>query len=108
MKIRYLLFIFLFLGLTSCKQIATLLTPKISIEGTYINDKSFIGSVTFEGESTVLINWMGFELAGSYEKDENLIRVNSGEYNLLFEIITSDSLIGKGFLEKGYYIKKQQ
>ena len=108
MKIRYLLFIFLFLGLTSCKKIATLLTPKISIEGTYINDKSFIGSVTFEGESTVLINWMGFELEGSYEKDENLIRVNSGEYNLLFEIITSDSLIGKGFLEKGYYIKKQQ
>lgn len=107
MRTKYLLFIFLLLGTTSCKKITELLISKINIEGTYINDESFIGSVTFVGESTALINWMGFELAGSYEKDGILIKVNSGGYNLLFETITSDSLVGKGFLEKGYYIKKK-
>lgn len=108
MKIKYILFIIILLGITSCKKIASVFFKSTDIEGTYINCKSLIGSITFKGESTVLVNWMGFDLAGSYEKDGNLIKVNSGEYNLLFEIITSDSLIGKGFLEKGYYIKKQQ
>lgn len=39
------------------------------IEETYVNHKSFIGPVTFVGESMILISWMGFEMASNYKKD---------------------------------------
>lgn len=106
MKTKYVLFLILLLGVTSCKEIASyILSAKTKIEGTYVNDKSLVGSVTFKGKSTVIVNMLGFDLAGDYEKDGDLIKINVSSYDLLFEIITEDSLVGKGFIEKGSYIK---
>lgn len=86
-------------------------TPrKLSLEGTYLSkDNPFYKSLTFKGQSTVVIKDKIFELdyPSSYEKDGDFIRIKTEKSDLLLKIITSDSLVGEGFA-KGSFKKVKE
>ena len=83
---------------------------EININGKWESkDNPLYPILEFKGKSTVVIiktNLCPF--ASSYERDEEFIRVRSDYYysDLLFEIVTEDSIIGYGFA-KGVWIKEK-
>lgn len=80
---------------------------KLSLEGTYTSkDNPFYKSLTFKGQSTVVIKdkIFGLDYPSSYEKDDDFIRIKTDKSDLLLQIITVDSLVGNGFA-KGSFVK---
>ncbi len=59
----------------------------------------------FKGKSTIVIKTIMGSFASSYERDEEFIRVRTDKSDLLFEIVSEDSIKGSGFAE-GIWIKK--
>lgn len=71
---------------------------EISLSGTWVSEDNPIYPVLeFKGKSTVVITALLFPVATSYERDEEFIRVKCDQSDLLFEIVSNDSLIGSGF-----------
>jgi len=58
----------------------------------------------FHGESTVMIGSFIGDLACSYVRDQDYIRIRTDQSDLLLRIVDSDTLIGEGFA-KGIYIR---
>ncbi len=85
-------------------------SPKdIQPEGTFvIQGKGLYKSLTFKGKKTVVIHdaIFGMDFPSEYEKDEEFLRVKTDKSDLLFEIISKDTIKGEGFAE-GLYIKKE-
>lgn len=83
--------------------------PKeIQPEGTFIaKDNPFYKSLTFKGKKTLVIHdaIFGMDFPSEYEKDEEFLRVKTDKSDLLFEIISEDTIKGEGFAE-GLYIKR--
>lgn len=99
---RILLIYFILLGI-----ISIIWMNSNSLEGTYLsNDNLLYKSFTFKGKSTVVIkdDLIGFDFVTNYERDGNYIKIKTDKSDLLLEIVTRDSLIGKGFA-KGSYVK---
>jgi hypothetical protein len=84
-------------------------SPKdIQPEGTFVaQDNSLYKSLTFKGKKTVVIHdaIFGMDFPSEYEKDEEFLRVKTDKSDLLFEIISEDTIKGEGFA-KGLYVKK--
>ena len=85
-------------------------SPKnIQPEGTFvIQGNGLYKSLTFKGKKTVVIcdNIIGMDFPTEYDKDEEFLRVKTDKSDLLFEIISENTLKGEGFAE-GLYIKKK-
>ena len=85
-------------------------SPKdIQPEGTFVvQGKGLYKSLTFKGKKTVVIRdaVFGMDFPSEYDKDEEFLRVKTDKSNLLFEIISEDTIKGEGFAE-GLYIKKK-
>ena len=85
-------------------------SPKdIQPEGTFvIQGKGLYKSLTFKGKKTVVIRdaVFGMDFPSEYDKDEEFLRVKTDKSDLLFEIISEDTIKGEGFAE-GLYIKKK-
>lgn len=85
-------------------------SPKdIQPEGTFVSkDNTLYKSLTFKGKKTVVVHDAIFEMdfPSEYEKDEEFLRVKTDKSDLLFEIISEDTIKGEGFA-KGLYIKKE-
>lgn len=85
-------------------------SPKdIRPEGTFVNQgKGWYKSLTFKGKRTVVIRdaVFGMDFPSEYDKDEEFLRVTTDKSDLLFEIISEDTIKGEGFAE-GLYIKKE-
>jgi hypothetical protein len=83
-------------------------SPKaIHPSGTFVSkDNPFYQSVTFKGKKTVVIRdaIFGIDFPSEYEKDEEFLQVKTDKSDLLFEIISEDTIKGEGFAE-GLYIK---
>ncbi|MBR1514499.1 MAG: hypothetical protein IJ622_09445 [Bacteroidales bacterium] len=83
--------------------------PKeIQPEGTFVaNGNSLYKSLTFKGKKTVVVRdaIFGMDFPSEYEKDEEFLRVKTDKSDLLFEIISEDTIKGEGFAE-GLYIKR--
>lgn len=78
------------------------------LEGTFVSDENPIyKSLTFKGKNTVVIRdgFLGMEHVAEYVIDDNFIRVKAEPSDLLFEIVSKDTLSGEGFA-KGLYIKE--
>ena len=98
-------FLFFILG---CTNVSNKDPKKIQPEGTFVTkDISFYKSLSFKGKNTVVIRdaIFGMDFPTEYEKDEEYLRVKTDKSNLLFEIISEDTLKGEGFA-KGLYIKE--
>lgn len=84
-------------------------SPKdIQPEGTFVaKDNKLYKSLTFKGKRTVVIHdaIFGMDFPSEYDKDEEFLRVKTDKSDLLFEIISEDTIKGEGFA-KGLYIKK--
>ena len=77
----------------------------ININGKWESkDNPFYPELEFKGKSTVMINTILGPLASGYERDEEFVRVRTDQSDLLFEIISEDSLVGSGFA-KGIWIR---
>ena len=85
-------------------------SPKdIQPEGTFvIQGKGLYKSLTFKGKKTVVVRdaVLGMDFPSEYVKDEEFLRVKTDKSDLLFEIISEDTIKGEGFAE-GLYIKKE-
>ena len=85
-------------------------SPKdIQPEGTFvIQGKGLYKSLTFKGKRTVVIcdGIFGMDFPSEYDKDEEFLRVKTDKSDLLFEIISEDTIKGEGFAE-GLYIKNE-
>ena len=83
--------------------------PKeIQPEGTFVaEDNTLYKSLTFKGKKTVVVRdaFFGMDFPSEYEKDEEFLRVKTDKSDLLFEIISEDTIKGEGFAE-GLYIKR--
>jgi hypothetical protein len=83
--------------------------PKeIQPEGTFVAEgNTLYKSLTFKGKKTVVVRdaFFGMDFPSEYEKDEEFLRVKTDKSDLLFEIISEDTIKGEGFAE-GLYIKK--
>ena len=81
---------------------------KIQPEGTFIAEgNTLYKSLTFKGKKTVVIRdaIFGMDFPSEYEKDEEFLRVKTDKSDLLFEIVSEDTIKGEGFAE-GLYIKR--
>ena len=80
---------------------------EISIKGKWQSkDNPLYPILEFKGKSTVEIKTIMGPFASSYERDEEFIRVRTDKSDLLFEIVSEDSIIGSGFA-KGVWIKEK-
>ncbi len=83
--------------------------PKdIQPEGTFVSqDNTLYKSLTFKGKKTVVVHdaIFGMDFPSEYEKDEEFLRVKTDKSDLLFEIISEDTIKGEGFA-KGLYVKQ--
>ena len=79
-------------------------SPKdIQPEGTFvIQGKGLYKSLTFKGKKTVVIRDAVFGM----DFPSEFLRVKTDKSDLLFEIISEDTIKGEGFAE-GLYIKKE-
>lgn len=68
-------------------------------------DNSLYPILEFKGKSTVVIKTMFGPFATSYERDEEFIRVQTDKSDLLFEVISEDSIVGSGFAN-GLWVKE--
>ena len=84
-------------------------SPKdIQPEGTFVTeDNTFYKSLTFKGKRTVVVRdaIFGMDFPSEYDRDEEFLRVKTDKSDLLFEIISEDTIKGEGFAE-GLYIKE--
>ena len=84
-------------------------SPKdIQLEGTFVaKDNTFYKSLTFKGKRTVVIRdaIFGMDFPSEYDRDEEFLRVKTDKSDLLFEIISEDTIKGEGFAE-GLYVKE--
>lgn len=84
-------------------------SPKdIQPEGTFVaEDNTFYKSLTFKGKRTVVVRdaIFGMDFPSEYDRDEEFLRVKTDKSDLLFEIISEDTIKGEGFAE-GLYIKE--
>lgn len=81
---------------------------KIQPEGTFVSEgNSLYKSLTFKGKKTVVVRdaFFGMDFPSEYEKYEEFLRVKTDKSDLLFEIISEDTIKGEGFAE-GLYIKR--
>ena len=97
-------------GLMEKAEVILEKSPKdILPEGTFISkDNTLYKSLTFKGKKTVVVQDAIFKMdfPSEYEKDEEFLRVKTDKSDLLFEIISEDTIKGEGFA-KGLYIKKK-
>ena len=68
-------------------------------------DNSLYPVLEFKGKSTVIIKTVFGPFATSYERDEEFIRVQTDKSDLLFEVISEDSIVGSGFAN-GLWVKE--
>lgn len=68
-------------------------------------DNSLYPILEFRGKSTVIIKTVFGPFATSYERDEEFIRVQTDKSDLLFEVISEDSIVGSGFAN-GLWVKE--
>jgi len=79
---------------------------EIKLSGTWNSkDNPFYPVLEFKGKSTVVIKTVMGPYVTSYERDEEFIRVRTDQSDLLFEVISEDSIVGSGYA-KGLWIKK--
>lgn len=82
------------------------LLSKISIKGTWeSNDNKIYPILEFKGKSTIVVMTFMGPFVSNYERDEEFIRVRTDKSDLLFEIVSEDSIKGFGFAD-GVWIKK--
>ncbi|MGV6845815.1 MAG: hypothetical protein ACWA42_06795 [Lutibacter sp.] len=83
------------------------ITQTTTISGKYVRVSRFglYKSFKFIGKSTCIIHSVGMDFTYSYERDGNLIRVNTNKSDLLLKIKNSSTLVGQGYA-KGTYVKK--
>ena len=80
---------------------------EININGKWESkDNPLYPILEFKGKSTVVIKTIMGPFASGYERDEEFIRVRTDKSDLLFEIVSEDSIIGSGFA-KGVWIKEK-
>ncbi|MDE7387205.1 MAG: hypothetical protein K2N28_08735 [Muribaculaceae bacterium] len=80
---------------------------EININGVWESkDNPLWPVIEFKGKSTVVVQAIFIPLASSYERDEEFIRIKTDSSDLLFEIISEDSIVGRGLTE-GTWIKKK-
>lgn len=80
---------------------------EIKLSGTWNSkDNPFYPVLEFKGKSTVVIKTVMGPYVTSYERDEEFIRVRTDQSDLLFEVISEDSIIGSGYA-KGLWIKNK-
>ncbi len=80
---------------------------EININGKWESkDNPLYPILEFKGKSTVVIKTIMGPFASGYERDEEFIRVRTDKSDLLFEIVSEDSIIGSGF-SKGIWIKEK-
>ena len=80
---------------------------EININGRWVSkDNSLYPILEFKGKSTVVIKTFMGPFVSGYVRDEDFIRVRTDKSDLLFEIVTEDSIIGSGFA-KGVWIKEK-
>lgn len=79
---------------------------EIDLKGIWTSgDNPFYPSLEFKGKSTVVLKTIMGSFATSYERDEEFIRVKTDKSDLLFEVVSEDSIVGSGFA-KGLWIKQ--
>jgi len=88
-------------------KIATPTVSEIVLKGKWESkDNPLYPILEFKGKSTVVIKTIMGSFASSYERDEEFIRVRTDKSDLLFEIVSEDSIKGSGFA-KGIWIKNK-
>jgi DNA-binding phage protein len=77
-----------------------------SLQGTYVSDNSIYAKLVFRGKKTVTIvdAIFGFPFATSYEIDEQYIKIETDQSDLLLEIKNSNTLVGEGWAS-GLFVK---
>jgi len=86
-------------------EIVAIPVSEIDIKGKWESKNNpFYPILEFKGKSTVVITTIMGPFATSYERDEEFIRVRTDKSDLLFEVISNDSIVGSGFA-KGTWIK---
>lgn len=70
-------------------------------------DNSLYPILNFKGKSTIVIKTIMGPFVTSYERDEEFIRVKSDTSDLLFEVVSEDTIKGEGF-SKGIWIRIQE
>ncbi len=79
----------------------------ININGRWESkDNRLYPILEFKGKSTIVVETIMGSFASSYERDEEFLRVKTDKSDLLFEIVSEDSIIGSGFA-KGVWIKEK-
>ena len=80
---------------------------EININGKWESkDNPLYPILEFKGKSTIVIKTIMGPFASSYERDEEFIRVRTDKSDLLFEIVSEDSIKGSNFA-KGIWIKNK-
>lgn len=85
--------------------------PKSEIElaGVWTSTDNLLYPILeFKGKSTVIIQdgFFSLRFVSSYERDEEFIRVKTDQSDLLFEVVSADSLTGTGFTQ-GVWVKEK-
>ena len=79
-------------------EVTTISLNDISIKGRWESkDNPLYPILEFKGKSTVMVGTILFPLATSYERDEEFIRINTDQSDLLFELVSQDTIVGSGF-----------
>lgn len=68
-------------------------------------DNKLYPVIEFKGKSTVVISTFLGIFPSSYERDEEYIRVRTDKSDLLFEVVSEDSIVGSGYA-KGVWIRE--
>lgn len=68
-------------------------------------DNKLYPVIEFKGKSTVVISTFLGIFPSSYERDEEYIRVRTDKSDLLFEVVSEDSIVGSGYA-KGVWLRE--
>lgn len=80
---------------------------QIPLAGTWTSkDNGLYPVLEFKGKSTVILNTILGSFATSYERDEEFVRLRTDQSDLLFEVVSNDSIVGFGFA-KGIWVRNK-
>ena len=80
---------------------------EINLKGKWESkDNALYPIIEFKGKSTFVTYTILGSYVSSYERDEEFIRIKTDQSDLLFEVVSEDSIIGTGFA-KGVWIRKK-
>lgn len=92
--------------LPSAPVIVEIPKSEIKLAGTWNSKNNPLYPILeFKGKSTVVLKTIMGPYATSYERDEEFIRVRTDKSDLLFEVISEDSIVGSGYA-KGLWVKE--